>query len=128
MKTLKPQAFLDMRNRKSDGFQTLVQTVSLQGCIPFSKQLKVFLRSLIRQRTLLVVSHRSLKNEMTMRCLIEKFHPYSSYAFTDLGAARFLIGHQAEIRLLIPEHQKSIIDRLAELVSQANDIVSPKLF
>lgn len=76
---------------------------------------------------MLIETGRSKKPEAHMRTIIDKLHLYATYSFTDLGAARFLLKRMDDIRELIPENAKKTIEEFDNLVSQANEIIQPKI-
>jgi len=101
--------------------QTLKQSLSAE--------LTSFLRSVIRQRSFLVKTGKSMKDKETMLQLIEKFKRYAeSIYFNEIGSARFLVKHQHELLELIPGKQHASKIKLHDLVSKSENIIYPKLF
>ena len=92
-----------------------------------SKRFNPFLAKIVKQRTLIILSGRSLKNSARMQLLTDKFRRYVRYNFTDLGAAKFIIRYQDEIREMIIERNHNQITEFDNLVIAASMFNQKKL-
>ena len=81
---------------------------------------------LIRQRSYLISTEKSQKNEALVCNAIDKLMPYKAFVFSERGAARFIIKHEEDLRVLIPETHTKTINEFYDLLSQANEIINSK--
>jgi hypothetical protein len=79
---------------------------------------------LIRQRSYLIRTEKSQKNEALVRNAIDRTMPYKVFVFSDRGAALFIIKHKEDLRVLIPETQKNTIEHFDDLLWKAKKIIN----
>ena len=90
-----------------------------QQKLSFSNDVKRFFNKVLRQRIHLVQSQKSKKPTAQMQSIIDRLTPYRSYAFTDRGAATFLLKKQDDILRMITPQSKTTLQQFDALCSEA---------
>ena len=85
-----------------------------------SKRFNPFLRKIVKQRTLIMMSGRSMKNDGHMRLYTDKLRRYVGTNFTDEDAAKFILHFQNEIRAIIIERNQNQITQFENMVTAAS--------
>ncbi len=93
----------------------------------FAKDWRKFFASIHKQRTWLVDSGLSQKRLHRMQGILDRLQPYVNYGYNDVGTARFIIKHSADIRALIRETSPKTIERFDHFIAQANFLIEPEM-
>ncbi len=87
------------------------------------QQFTALLRSSIKQREYLLRTGKGYKDNLTIRRYMDKLLPHINTRFTNIGAARFIVTYQTEIRTIIPAHLEYSIAKFTKMLTIARSMI-----